>query len=136
MVDGAAIFIAVLKLNGSVVAQDSQRILDNADEYQIAATPVVEGNRVCNAVEYDQATQTALYAKYNLSVNKNGSPISNDGIEYSYEIRNAMKVLKESGTAANNRVIIGPTHCLVSGSSIDSADAVFDDADVIVTATI
>lgn len=136
MVDGAAIFIAVLKFNGNVVAQDSQRILDNADEYQVTAIPVVEGSRVCNYVEYDQATSTPLYAKYNLKVQKNGSDISNDGIEYSYEIRNANKDLKESGVASDNRIIVGPNHCLVSGSSIDSADAVFDDADILVTATI
>lgn len=136
MIDGAAIFIAVLKHNGNVVAQDSQRINDNKDEYLPVATPVVEGDRVCNYVEYEQATQTAKYGKYNLSLQKNGNPIDDTGVEYSFEIYNAMKVLKESGIAVNKRVIVGPEHCLVAGSSINSADAVFDDADIQVTATI
>lgn len=118
MVDGGSIFVAKLLKDGNVVAQDSQRINDIADEYQIAYTPTSAGS---NYVSVDHN------ATYTLSVKKNGSGYSGD-VTYTWQVYNALGEAKTAGTGAT--VTVTPSDC-----SVGSDDGqYYADADVQVTA--
>ncbi len=127
-VQGGSVFVAKLVRSNNVVAQDGQRIIDNADEYQVVGT-AVNGQ---NMVGYENGT--AKNGVYALTVTKNGGSISQQGITFAWTIYNALGVSMRTGTGAT--VTITPADCLVAGSSIDSDEANFDDVDVQVTATL
>ena len=118
MVEGGSIFIAKLFLNGNAVAQDSQRINDIADEYQISYAPTNAGS---NYVGIDHN------AVYTLSVTRNGSTYTG-AVSYSWQVFNAIGVLMTSGTGST--VTITAANCVVG-----SGDGAYHaDADVQVTA--
>ena len=119
MVEGGSIFIAKLFLNNNAVAQDSQRINDIADEYQIAYVPTSAGSNYCGI---------GHNAVYTLSVTRNGSAFAGQ-VTYEWQIFNAAGELKGSGTGQT--VTITPDHCLVGNGE----GAYHADADVQVTAT-
>lgn len=119
MVEGGSIFIAKLFLNGNAVAQDSQRINDIADEYQIAYTPTNAGSN------YVGIGHNAVYT---LSVTKNGNAYTGD-VSYAWQVFNAVGEQKTSGTGST--VTITPNHCLVGTGE----GAYHSDCDVQVTAT-
>ena len=119
MVEGGSIFIAKLFLNNNAVAQDSQRINDIADEYQIAYTPTNAGSN------YVGIGHNAVYT---LSVTKNGTTYAG-AVSYAWQVFNAVGEQKTSGTGST--VTITPDHCLVGTGE----GAYHADADVQVTAT-
>lgn len=118
MVTGGSLFIAKLFLNGNAVAQDSQRISDIADEYQIAYAPTDSGSNYVGI---------GHNASYTLSVQKNGNPYSGD-VSFAWQIFNAMGLQKASGTGAT--VTVTPDHCIVE---VESGNY-HADCDVLVTA--
>ena len=119
MVEGGSIFIAKLFLNGNAVAQDSQRINDIADEYQIAYVPTNAGS---NYVGIDHN------AVYTLSVTRNGVTYTG-AVSYAWQVFNAVGELKTSGTGSTGTITAA--NCVVgSGNAAYHADA-----DVQVTAT-
>lgn len=118
MVTGGSIFIAKLTKDGNVVAQDSQRINDIADEYQIAYTPTDAGSN------YVSPSRNATYT---LSIEKNGTHY--DGtVKFEWQVYNAMGVQKSSGTT--NTVTVTANDCLVGSGE----GAYYSDCDVQVTA--
>lgn len=118
MVTGGSIFIAKLKKDGNVVAQDSQRINDIADEYQIAYTPTDAGSNFVSPTHN---------ATYTLSIERNGTPYGGSA-SFAWQVYNALGVAKSSGTGST--VTVRPADCLVgSGES-----AYYADCDVQVTA--
>lgn len=118
MVTGGSIFIAKLKKDGNVVAQDSQRINDIADEYQIAYTPTDAGSNFVSP---------SHNATYTLSIERNGTPYGGSA-SFAWQVYNALGVAKSSGTGST--VTVRPADCLVgSGES-----AYYADCDVQVTA--
>lgn len=123
-VTGGSLFIAKLFLNGSAVAQDSQRINDIADEYQIMATPTNAGANWLG-VNHN--------ATYNLSVLKNGKDYAGS-VTYTWDVYNAVGVKKPDGqkepTGTGSLVTVLPEYATVG----TGADAYFADCDVQVTA--
>lgn len=118
MVDGGSIFIAKLFLNGNAVAQDSQRINDIADEYQVNYTPTDAGSN------YVGPNHNATYT---LSVTCNGSPYAGS-VSYEWQVFNAIGELKYTGSSST--VTVTPQHCLVGNGE----GAYYSDCDVQVTA--
>jgi len=118
MVEGGSIFVCKLKKDGTVVAQDSQRVNDIADEYQIRPTPTDAGSNCVN--ESHNAT-------YTLSVERNGSTYSGS-VTYSWQVYNSLGEAKTSGTGST--VTVTPTDCMVGSGT----GAYYSDADVQVTA--
>lgn len=118
MVTGGSIFTAKLFLNGNAVAQDSQRINDIADEYQIKYTPTNAGSNYC-ALDHN--------AVFDLSVLRNGSTYAG-AVTYAWQIYNAIGVAKTSGTGS--QVTITPNDCLCG----EGQGAYHSDCDVLVTA--
>ena len=118
MVDGGSIFIAKLFLNGNAVAQDSQRINDIADEYQVNYTPTDAGSN------YVGPNHNATYT---LSVTCNGSPYGGY-VSYEWQVFNAIGELKYTGSSST--VTVTPQHCLVGNGE----SAYYSDCDVQVTA--
>lgn len=118
MVSGGSIFVAKLLKEGSVVAQDGQRINDIADEYQITYTPTDAGSN------YVAPKHNAVYT---LALTKNGEPYTG-GVKFAWQVYNAMGVGKSSGDT--NTVTVTDDDCLV-----DSIEGVYySDCDVQVTA--
>ena len=118
MVTGGSIFIAKLKKDGNMVAQDSQRINDIADEYQIAYTPTDAGSNFVSPTHN---------ATYTLSIERNGTNYAGSA-SFAWQVYNALGVAKSSGTGST--VTVRPADCLVgSGES-----AYYADCDVQVTA--
>lgn len=124
-VTGGSLFIAKLFLNGSAVAQDSQRINDIADEYQIMATPTNAGANWLG-VNHN--------ATYNLSVLKNGKDYAGS-VTYKWDVYNAVGVKKPDGqkepTGTGSLVTVLPDYAKVG----DGDSAYYADCDVQVTAT-
>lgn len=118
MVTGGSIFIAKLKKDGNVVTQDSQRINDIADEYQISYTPTDAGS---NYVAPNHS------ATFNLAVTKNGNPYTGE-ISFEWQVYNAMGVKKTKGTTST--VTVTSDDCLVGSGE----GAYYSDCDVQVTA--
>lgn len=118
MVTGGSIFIAKLKKDGNVVAQDSQRINDIADEYQIAYTPTDAGSNYVSP---------SHNATYNLSIEKNGNPYGGT-VFFEWQVYNAMGVKKTKGTTST--VTVTSEDCLVGSGE----GAYYSDCDVQVTA--
>ena len=118
MVTGGSIFIAKLTKDGNVVAQDSQRINDIADEYQITYTPTDAGSN------YVAPSHNAVYT---LAVTKNGNPYAGE-IVFAWQVYNAMGEGKSSGNT--NTVTVTADDCLVGSGD----GAYYSDCDVQVTA--
>ena len=118
MVSGGSIFVAKLLKEGSVVAQDGQRINDIADEYQITYTPTNAGSN------YVAPNHNAVY---NLAMTKNGNPYTGS-VAYSWQIYNALGEPRTSGTSST--VTVNPSDCLVGTGD----NAYYSDCDVQVTA--
>lgn len=118
MVEGGSIFIAKLFLNGNAVAQDSQRINDIADEYQVQYTPTDAGSN------YVGPNHNATYT---LSVTRNSSPYEGS-VSYEWQVFNAIGELKYTGSSST--VTVTPQHCLVGIGE----GAYYSDCDVQVTA--
>ena len=118
MVTGGSIFIAKLKKYGNVVAQDSQRINDIADEYQIAYTPTDAGSN------FVSPTQNATYT---LSIEKNGTHYDGS-VSFEWQVYNALGVKKTKGTTYT--VTVTSDDCLVGSGE----GAYYSDCDVQVTA--
>ena len=118
MVSGGSIFVAKLLKEGSVVAQDGQRINDIADEYQITYTPTNAGSN------YVAPSHNAVY---NLAMTKNGNPHTGS-VAYSWQIYNALGEPRTSGTSST--VTVNPSDCLVGTGD----NAYYSDCDVQVTA--
>ncbi len=125
MVVGANLFIAKLKLNGNLVAQDSQRVSDIADEYQVGYQPHSAAQSACS-----YKNGVATNAVFDLSVLRNGVAISSS-VTYEWQLYNSMGVEKGSGTGA--QVTVTPADCLVAGN-LYADDAVYGDCDVSVQA--
>lgn len=119
MVEGGSIFIAKLFLNGNAVAQDSQRINDIADEYQILWTPTDAGSN------YVGPNHNATFTLY---VTRNGSAYSGS-TSFTWQVFNAIGEIKYTGSGST--VTVTPAHCLVGSGE----GAYFSDCDVQVTAT-
>lgn len=120
MVTGGSLFIAKLFLKGSAVAQDSQRINDTADDYQIAAIPTNAGANWIG-VGHD--------ATYNLSVTKNGDDYAGGNVTFEWTVYNAVGNPKHTGSGS--RVTVTSDYAAVG----TGADAYYADCDVQVTAT-
>lgn len=120
MVAGGSLFIAKLFLNGNAVAQDSQRISDIADEYQITYTPTNAGSNYV-AIGHN--------ASYDLAVTKNGNTYSGS-VSFAWQVFNAMGGVKKSD-GTGNVVTILPDYCVVESSE----GSYHADCDVQVTAT-
>ena len=118
MVDGGNIFIAKLMKGSNLVAQDSQRINDIADEYQIVETPTSAGSNY---------VAPGHNATYTLSVTRNGTAYSGD-VTFAWQIYNALGVAKSSGSTST--VTVKPEDCLVGNGE----NAYYADCDVAVTA--
>lgn len=118
MVDGGNIFIAKLMKGSNLVAQDSQRINDIADEYQIVETPTSAGSNY---------VAPGHNATYTLSLTRNGSTYSGD-VTFAWQIYNALGVAKSSGSTST--VTVKPEDCLVGNGE----NAYYADCDVAVTA--
>lgn len=118
-VTGGSLFIAKLFLNGSAVAQDSQRINDVKDEYQIAARPAVAGANWLGI---------GHNATYNLSILKDGEDYAVVGVKYEWTVYNAMGEPQHTGTGS--LVTVEPRYAVVG----TGADAYYADCDVQVTA--
>ena len=118
MVSGGSIFVAKLLKDGSVVAQDGQRINDIADEYQITYTPTNAGSN------YVAPGHKAVYT---LALTKNGEPY-NGGVAFAWQVYNAMGVGKSIGDT--NTVTVTDNDCLVGSGE----GAYYSDCDVQVTA--
>ena len=118
MVEGGCLFIAKLFLNGNAVAQDSQRINDIADEYQVQHTPTDAGSN------YIGPNHNATYT---LSVTRNGSTYD-VSVSYEWQVFNAIGELKYTGSGAT--VTVTPQHALVGSGE----GAYYSDCDVQVTA--
>ena len=119
MVTGGSLFIAKLFLNGSAVAQDSQRINDVKDVYQIAARPTEAGANWLG-VNHN--------ATYNLSLLKDGKDYAAGGVTYEWTVYNAMGEPQHTGTGS--LVTVEPRYAVVG----TGADAYYADCDVQVTA--
>ena len=120
MVTGGSLFIAKLFFKGSAVAQDSQRINDTADVYQIAAIPTDAGANWIG-VGHD--------ATYNLSVTKNGDDYAVGNVTFEWTVYNAVGDPKHTGSGS--LVTVTSDYAAV----VTGADAYFADCDVQVTAT-
>ena len=121
MVSGGSIFVAKLLKDGSVVAQDGQRINDIADEYQITYTPTNAGSN------YVAPNHNAAYT---LAVTKNGNPFTGE-VSFSWQIYNALGEPRTSVTSSkNNKVTVTPDDCKVGTGD----NAYYSDCDVQVTA--
>ena len=124
MVTGGSLFIAKLFLKDSAVAQDSQRISDIADEYQIQAVPTNAGENWLGI---------GHNASYNLSVRKNKDLYAGN-VTYTWDVYNAMGVKKPDGqkepTGTGSLVTVLSDYAKVG----TGADAYFADCDVQVTA--
>ena len=118
MVEGGSIFIAKLFLNGNAVAQDSQRINDIADEYQVLHTPTDAGSNYLGPNHN---------ATYTLSVTRNGSSYTG-AVSYTWQIFNAIGELKYTGSGST--VTLTPQYALVGSGE----GAYYSDCDVQVTA--
>lgn len=118
MVTGGSIFIAKLKKDGSVVAQDGQRINDIADEYQITYTPTNAGSN------YVAPNHNAVYT---LAVTKNGNPYSVE-VTFTWRVYNSLGEPKTSGTSST--VTVTTDDCKVGTGD----NAYYSDCDVQVTA--
>jgi len=123
-VDGGGIFIAKLYKDGNLVAQDSQRINDIADEYQIDATPTT-GSGYSNNTGYLAPGQNAYWT---LSVKKNNVLYAGE-VSYSWEVFNALGVKK--GEGSTQLVTLTPSMAVVG----EGSGAYYSDVDVLVTAT-
>ena len=121
MVSGGSIFVAKLLKDGSVVAQDGQRINDIADEYQITYTPNDAGSN------YVAPSHNAVYT---LAMTKNGNTYTGS-VSYSWQIYNALGELKKSVTSSpSNKVTVTPDDCKVGTGD----NEYYSDCDVQVTA--
>ena len=120
MVTGGSLFIAKLFLKGIAVAQDSQRINDTADKYQIAAIPTHAGANWIG-VGHD--------ATYNLSVTKNGDDYAGGNVTFEWTVYNAVGDPKYTGSGS--LVTVTSDYAAVG----TGADAYYADCDVQVTAT-
>ena len=118
MVSGGSIFVAKLLKEGSVVAQDGQRINDIADEYQITYTPTNAGSN------YVAPSHNAVY---NLAMTKNGNPYTGE-VLFSWQIYNSLGEPRTSDTSST--VTVKPSDCLVGTGD----NAYYSDCDVQVTA--
>lgn len=139
MITGSSLFVAKLKLNNSLVAQDSQRISDIADEYQVGYIPRSAAESACS---YDGTDHNAVWL---LSILRNGILIdgwhrvneqnvyTDGGASYAWQAYNTFGEGKTSGEGST--VTVTPADCLLSGT-LHSDDAVYGDADVQVTATL
>lgn len=115
MVEGGSIFVAKLLRNGYVVAQDSQRISDIADKYQIQHTPTSSGSNYCSM---------GHNATYTLSLLKNGV-VYGGAVTFSWQLYDALGNTKTAGSGST--VTVTPNDCLMSNGS-------YGDCDVSVTA--
>lgn len=129
-VDGGSVFVARLFKDGKVVAQDGQRINDVNDEYQVAAAPASGGNNYVSVSRDRVGNIVQTNATYLLVLTKNGEVVNGD-VNFSWQVYNAIGEEKTEGTGAT--VTVTPADCLIKGA-VGSADAVYDDADVQVTA--
>ena len=120
MVTGGSLFIAKLFLKDRAVAQDSQRINDTADYYQIIARPTDAGENWLGV---------GHNATYNLSVTKNGDDYAGDDVTFEWNVYNAVGEPKHTGTGS--LVTVEPRYAAVG----TGADAYYADCDVQVTAT-
>ena len=120
MVEGGSIFIAKLFLDSTPVAQDSQRINDIADEYQIMATPTAAG---ANWVGVGHN------ATYNLSLLRNGKTYAGE-VTYAWTVYNAEGKTRPDGKGE------GPTVTVTSADAVvgTGESAYYADCDVQVTA--
>ena len=118
-IDGGAIYICKLLLNGNVVAQDQQRINDISDEYQVVATPTSAASTYCGV---------GNNASYNLKLVKNGDLNTALTVSsWSWTVYDAQGNNKRTGSGAT--VTITPDDCKIKDSNE------YADVDVIVTCT-
>lgn len=118
MVEGGSFFIAKLKKDGKLVAQDGQRVNDVADEYQIAYQPI-SGNGMVTMKQN---------ASFKLSVTRNGKPMAGN-IAYAWQIYNQLGIAKGSGQT--DTVVVTSDDCL---NEPENGKAYYSDADVRTTA--
>lgn len=126
IVTGGSIFVAKLFLGESAVAQDSQRINDTADKYQIEAVPTNAGENWLGI---------GHNATYNLAVRKNKELYAGE-VTYEWTVYNAMgePQLPNPGslvTGTGSLVTVEPRYAQVGTGE----NAYYADCDVQVTAT-
>ena len=124
-VTGGSLFIAKLFLKDSAVAQDSQRINDIADEYQIMAVPTGPGANWLG-VNHN--------ATYNLSVRKNKDPYAGE-VTYEWDVYDAMgnkKPLNQKEPTGTGPLVTVLSDYAKVGTG---ENAYYADCDVQVTAT-
>ena len=119
-INGGSVYVCKLLLNGSVVAQDQQRINDISDNYQVVATPTSAAATYCGV---------SNNAVYSLKLVKNGNigaPLSVSN--WSWKVFDAQgNVKKSDGSGAT--VTILPQYCKIGDSDE------YSDVDVLVTCT-
>lgn len=119
-INGGSVYVCKLLLNGSVVAQDQQRINDISDNYQVVATPTSAATTYCGV---------SNNAVYSLKLVKNGNigaPLAVK--EWSWKVFDAQgNVKKSDGSGAT--VTILPQYCKIGDSDE------YSDVDVLVTCT-
>ena len=123
MVEGGSVFVAKLLKGGSVVAQDGQRVVDIADEYQIHCIPT--------GVNY---VTLGRDAEYSLQVLRNKKPIVGQ-VTFDWSIHNVKGEVthrKDSADVKPGIVTIKPEYCIYQSG--DNED--YGDVDVYVTATL
>lgn len=121
-VDGGSIFVAKLYKNGTLVAQDGQRINDTSDEYQIRATVTPGGS------DY---VSNSNNASYDLSLLRNGIEQAVNSSIFSWVLYNALGVQTGSGTGS--RVTVTKTHAKCTNAD---GTEYYSDVDCSVTAAL
>lgn len=124
MVTGGNIFVCKLFKDNAVKAQDSQRINDIADEYQIVHT-IKTGAGYSGNTGYLAPGQSASWG---LSITKNGSTYAG-AVSYAWKVYNSLGVQTGSGTG--DVITVTPLMAVVG----EGEGAYYSDVDVSVEAT-
>lgn len=119
-INGASMFVAKLLHEGTPVAQDGQHISDIADEYQV---------RVHRMVDFVSTTTNGQFEFYLM---KNSVTLATVDTDWTWDIYNALGVLKKSGTGKN--VVITAEDC--KNTPLGGGAEYYSDADYIGTVTI
>ncbi len=112
-VDGGSIFVAKLYKDGSLVAQDGQRINDISDEWQIQHTVAAGGNDFID--ENHNGT-------FMLTLLRNGVAQSVDGSVFKWQLYNALGVQTGSGSGVTVTVTANHAKCTNTNGSIYYSD--------------
>lgn len=119
-VDGAAMYVGQLLLDGVPVAQDGQHISDIADEYQVGVDRI------------NDFVNEKTNAQFELFLRKNDTRITTQNSQWEWDVYNAIGVLTKSGTG--KEVTITAQDCKVV--PIGGGAEYYNDANYVGTVTI